>query len=168
MARRKNDFREEDKIKVLLWCARHCCLCGKNAGVGIEVAHLERNRSDIENAIPLCFDCHGAIGHYNVQHPRGRKYSSCELRSRRDQVYEQHTRHLVSPTNYRVTQAAPDGTLLAWYLVLSGSARFLVEFVRINPVVVMGLTQAQLVSLVLAAIGGWTLLARRSWRPAAA
>lgn len=70
MARRKFDFKEEDRIKVLLWCARHCFWCGKFAGVGIEVAHLERENSDIDNAIPLCFDCHAAIGHYNTKHPR--------------------------------------------------------------------------------------------------
>jgi hypothetical protein len=104
MTRRKNEFREEDKIRALLWCGRHCCLCGRFVGVGIEVAHLERDRADIENAIPLCFDCHAAIGHYNSSHPRGRKYSVQELRARRDQVYEEHTRHLVSPVPYKLTQ----------------------------------------------------------------
>ncbi|HJQ84571.1 MAG TPA: prolipoprotein diacylglyceryl transferase [Candidatus Binatia bacterium] len=62
----------------------------------------------------------------------------------------------------------PDGFVLALYLVLAGTARFLVEFVRINPHVVLGLTEAQLVSLVLMALGGWHLLVRRSWRAAAA
>jgi phosphatidylglycerol:prolipoprotein diacylglycerol transferase len=67
------------------------------------------------------------------------------------------------------TQPAPDGSLLAWYLVLAGSARFLVEFVRINPRVVLGLTEAQLTSAALVVVGGaFLLLARRAWRPAAA
>jgi phosphatidylglycerol:prolipoprotein diacylglycerol transferase len=65
-------------------------------------------------------------------------------------------------------EPAPDGTVFCWYLVLSGVARFLVEFVRTNPQVVLGLTQAQLVSLVLAAVGGGLLVRRRAWRPAAA
>lgn len=104
MATRKHDFSEADKVKVLLWCGRHCCLCGKLTGVGIEVAHLEKNRSDIENAIPLCFDCHASIGHYNKSHPRGRKFSVAELKARRDQIYEQHTRHLVPPVNYNLNQ----------------------------------------------------------------
>jgi hypothetical protein len=104
MPRRKNDFSEEDKVRVLLWCARHCCLCGKQTGIGIEVAHLDPKRSDIDNAIPLCFDCHAAIGHYNSQHPRGRKYSIAELRARRDQVYEQHTRHLVPSVLFELKQ----------------------------------------------------------------
>ena len=100
----KYDFNEDDKVKLLLWCARHCCLCGKFAGVHIEIAHLEPKSSDIDNAIPLCFDCHAAIGHYNRRHPRGRKYSIKELKARRDQVYEQHTRHLVPPVLYKLTQ----------------------------------------------------------------
>ena len=104
MARRKQDFAESDKVKALLWCGRHCCLCGKAAGVGIEVAHLDPKISDLDNAIPLCFDCHAAVGHYNRGHPRGRKYSIPELKARREQVYEQHTRHLVPPVHYFLEQ----------------------------------------------------------------
>lgn len=104
MARRKYDFKEEDKKKVLLWCARHCCLCGKFAGLGIEIAHLDPKKSDIDNAMPLCFDCHAAVGHYNASHPRGRKYSIAELKARRDQVYDEHTQHLIAPVPYRVFQ----------------------------------------------------------------
>jgi phosphatidylglycerol---prolipoprotein diacylglyceryl transferase len=62
----------------------------------------------------------------------------------------------------------PDGAAFALYLVLTGTVRFLVEFVRINPRVVLGLTEAQLVSLALVAIGAWQLLAGRRWRTAAA
>ena len=65
-------------------------------------------------------------------------------------------------------EPAADGTLLAWYLLLSGTARFLVEFVRTNSVTAVGLTQAQLASLAVAAVGGVALLAGRSWRPVAA
>ena len=104
VATRKYDFNEDEKVKVLLWCARHCCLCGKFAGVHIEVAHLDPKSSDIDNAIPLCFDCHAAIGHYSDRHPRGRKYTIKELKARRDQVYEQHTRHLVPPVHYKLIQ----------------------------------------------------------------
>lgn len=104
MARRNTDFREEDKIKVLLWSARHCCLCGKGVGMGIEVARLDPRKTDIDNAIPLCVECHAAVGHQNARHPRGRKFGIQELKARREQVYELHTRVLVSPVQYRVTQ----------------------------------------------------------------
>jgi phosphatidylglycerol:prolipoprotein diacylglycerol transferase len=63
---------------------------------------------------------------------------------------------------------APDGALLATYLVLTGMARFAVEFVRLNPRIALNLTEAQLVSLALAALGAGYLVARRGWRTAAA
>jgi phosphatidylglycerol:prolipoprotein diacylglycerol transferase len=63
---------------------------------------------------------------------------------------------------------APDGAIFSWYLVLSSTVRFLVEFVRINPRVAFGLTAAQLTSLALITVGGWMLLSQRAWRPAAA
>ena len=65
-------------------------------------------------------------------------------------------------------EPAPDGTAIARYAVLTGAARFAVEFVRVNPQVALGLTQAQWTALALAAIGGAFLLYRRAWRPAAA
>jgi len=64
---------------------------------------------------------------------------------------------------------APDGTIFAWYLVLACGARFLIEFVRINPPVLLGLSQAQLMSLALVLVGTARLVAaRRQWRTAAA
>ena len=85
--------------RVLLWCARHCCLCGKQCDVNIEVAHLpgEEESSDISNAIPLCFDCHGRVGQYNPKHPKGTKYKKEELKARRDQIYDQYTSNRVPP-----------------------------------------------------------------------
>ena len=54
----------------------------------------------------------------------------------------------------------PDGTVFWWYLILAPAARFAIEFVRINSPFVLGLTQAQVFSLVLMAIGAWRLLAQ--------
>ena len=62
----------------------------------------------------------------------------------------------------------PDGTVFYWYLVLSGTARFVVEFVRINPVTAFGLTEAQLTSIALVLLGMAGLVAQRRWRTAAA
>jgi len=45
----------------------------------------------------------------------------------------------------------PDGTILARYLVVAGVARFLVEFIRLNPRTILGLSNAQLVSLLCVA-----------------
>ena len=43
------------------------------------------------------------------------------------------------------------GVLFALYLVAAGAERFLVEFIRRNEDVVLGLTQAQLFSLAMVA-----------------
>jgi phosphatidylglycerol---prolipoprotein diacylglyceryl transferase len=41
------------------------------------------------------------------------------------------------------------GKLFFLYLILSGIARFLIEFIRLNPKIFLGLTEAQLISLIL-------------------
>lgn len=102
------DFKRDDKIKCLLWCERHCCLCGKACGTDIEVAHIDPKKgNDIDNAIPLCYECHAKIGHYNREHPKGSKYTPQELKKRRDQIYEEYTRHLVPPIHFEITQNLP-------------------------------------------------------------
>jgi len=45
------------------------------------------------------------------------------------------------------------GKLFAIYLMLSGTSRFAVEFLRLNPRVVIGLSQAQLISIALVGVG---------------
>jgi phosphatidylglycerol:prolipoprotein diacylglycerol transferase len=55
------------------------------------------------------------------------------------------------------TRPRPEGSLLWLYFVLAGTARFLVEFVRINPPWWFGFTQAQWISLLLVAIGSAAL-----------
>jgi len=46
-----------------------------------------------------------------------------------------------------------DGKLFGLYLILAGAARLLVEFIRLNPRYVLGLSEAQLISVVLIGIG---------------
>jgi phosphatidylglycerol:prolipoprotein diacylglycerol transferase len=46
-----------------------------------------------------------------------------------------------------------DGKLFFLYLILSGISRILVEFIRLNPRFIFGLSEAQLISIVLVAIG---------------
>jgi hypothetical protein len=99
-------FTEEVKQKCLLWSDRHCCLCDKACGTDIEIAHIDpKGENGIGNAIPLCYDCHAEIGRYNKEHPRGNKYRPNELKTRREQIYERYTRHLVPPLLYGITQA---------------------------------------------------------------
>lgn len=109
----KGNFSENDKIKCLLWCDRHCCLCEKACGNNIKIAHISpkgKERSwDIDNAIPVCFICHSEIGRYNADHPKGNKYKSLELKARRDQIYEKYTQHLVPPVHFDITQYLSNG-----------------------------------------------------------
>jgi len=59
-----------------------------------------------------------------------------------------------------------DGSLFALYLVTGPAARFAIEFYRINPVVLFGLTQAQIFSVLLVCVGAGLLLAARYRLPA--
>jgi phosphatidylglycerol:prolipoprotein diacylglycerol transferase len=46
-----------------------------------------------------------------------------------------------------------DGSVMAIYFILSSIARFLVEFIRLSPIVLWGLTAPQMISICLFAIG---------------
>jgi hypothetical protein len=39
----------------------------------------------IDNAIPVCFECHAEVHSYNDKHPRGRKFRPDELRKHKEQ-----------------------------------------------------------------------------------
>jgi len=62
----------------------------------------------------------------------------------------------------------PDGFILWWYLLLSAVVRFLVEFVRINPPIAWGLTEAQLISLALIVVASVQIWRSASAEPVAA
>jgi len=99
-------FSPDLRDKLLLWCDRHCCLCKKACDVFIEVHHIDPNGGDDEdNAIPLCFECHGRVSHYDPKQPIGTKFKSAELKKRREQIYDEFTRHLVPALSYKVYQS---------------------------------------------------------------
>jgi 5-methylcytosine-specific restriction endonuclease McrA len=99
--KRPPPFNEKDKIKILLWSERHCCLCDKPCDTNIVIHHIQQEgRPDeelknIENAIPLCYDCHGRIKSYNLAHRVGTSYRIEEIKARRNQIYDKYTRDLV-------------------------------------------------------------------------
>lgn len=79
-------------------------------------------------------------------------------------VYETLAMGAVAGGLWRLRNSLPPGGLFALYLVLAGIERFLVEFVRRNEAVLLGLSLAQFVSLVMIAIGlAW--LSRLRGRP---
>jgi phosphatidylglycerol:prolipoprotein diacylglycerol transferase len=85
-------------------------------------------------------------------------------------VYETLAMGLIALVLWRLRDRLTNGLLFALYLLLAGGERFLVEFVRRNDDVALGLTQAQLISVVMMIAGGvWLLVAsRRAPRPATA
>jgi phosphatidylglycerol---prolipoprotein diacylglyceryl transferase len=78
-------------------------------------------------------------------------------------IYETVTMGLVAWALWRARDAFRPGVLFAFYLLLAGTERFLVEFVRRNEPVLAGLTEAQLASLVMIVAGlAWVAVAARS------
>jgi phosphatidylglycerol:prolipoprotein diacylglycerol transferase len=81
-------------------------------------------------------------------------------------VYETLAGLLTFGLLWRARRALAPLDLFALYLILAGAARFLVEFVRLNDAVAVGLTQPQLWSLAMAVLGAALLVARRTgWHP---
>jgi phosphatidylglycerol:prolipoprotein diacylglycerol transferase len=85
-------------------------------------------------------------------------------------VYETVAMGIVALVLWRLRDRFTNGTLFALYLLLAGTERFLVEFIRRNSDLALGLTFAQLLSLAMMVAGGvWLLLAsRRTPTPATA
>lgn len=85
-------FKESDVAELLVRCHRRCCICHKFCGVKMEIHHIEysskKGSDDIENGIPLCFECHAEVNHYNPAHPKGRKFSDDELLGHKKQWLE--------------------------------------------------------------------------------
>jgi phosphatidylglycerol---prolipoprotein diacylglyceryl transferase len=77
-------------------------------------------------------------------------------------IYETVTMGLAAWALWRARNAFRPGVLFACYLVLAGSERFLVEFLRRNDAVAAGLTAPQLESLAMLVAGlVWVALAAR-------
>lgn len=85
-------FPTKVKQEALLLSARHCSVCHRYKGVKMEVHHLiqeaDGGPNTLDNAIPLCFDCHSDAGHFNNRHPKGSKFSISGLTKSRDSWYK--------------------------------------------------------------------------------
>lgn len=57
----------------------------------------------------------------------------------------------------------PEGSMFMLYLVFAGLERFFIEFIRVNPRVFLGLSEAQLIAVALIVIGafGWHMISRK-------
>jgi phosphatidylglycerol:prolipoprotein diacylglycerol transferase len=74
-------------------------------------------------------------------------------------VYESLAMGLVTLLLWRLRDRFRPGVLFSLYLLLSGTERVLIEFIRRNSDVVAGLTLPQLISIGLMAVGGALLVA---------
>ena len=85
-------------------------------------------------------------------------------------VYETLAVGAIAFVLWRLRNAFTVGMLFALYLVLSGIERLLIEFIRRNDEVFLGLTQPQLISIAMIAAGGaWIAVRVRRgdfWAPA--
>jgi len=77
-------------------------------------------------------------------------------------VYETLAMGLVAFILWRLRERLTGGRLFALYLVLAGAERLLVEFIRRNEDVALGLTQAQLISVAMIVAGTIWLAAKRA------
>ena len=82
-------FNRDQVSALLAECHRRCCICHRFCGVKMETDHIvptsEDGNDDIQNAIPVCFECHAETHSYNDGHPRGRKFTPEELRQHKEQ-----------------------------------------------------------------------------------
>ena len=90
-------FDKEESAKLLAQCHRRCCVCHRFCGVKMELHHMHHRADggsdDIDNAIPLCFECHAEVNHYSDSHPRGRKFTIEELRAHKAHWLEICAKH---------------------------------------------------------------------------
>lgn len=115
-------FSKEVVDDALVACGRCCCICHKFCGVKIETHHIvpvsKEGDDSFENCIPLCFNCHADVEHYNAEHPKGRKFSPSELKKHRDNWFEKagNSRYVSgSSSNERsiIQTISGDGNLIA-------------------------------------------------------
>ena len=85
-------FPRDQVDELLKACHRRCCICHRFCGVKIETDHIvpsvEGGADTIDNAVPVCFECHAEIHSYNDMHPGGRKFRPAELRGHKEQWLE--------------------------------------------------------------------------------
>ncbi len=80
-------------------------------------------------------------------------------------VYEALAMGLIALVLWRLRKRLTGGRLFALYLVLAGVERFMVEFIRRNEDVALGLTEAQLISVAMIVGGAVAFQALRSSPP---
>ncbi len=67
--RKEMGFKRTEVNELLALCHRRCCVCHRFCGTKIEIHHIQPSEAggedSIENATPLCFECHAEVQLYN-------------------------------------------------------------------------------------------------------
>lgn len=111
--------------------------------------------------------CKGSELPWAMSYPHGTVPTPPGVKVQPTPIYETVSMALIAWWLWRMRDAFRPGTLFAFYLVLSGLERLLVEFLRRNHRIFLGLTAPQLESIVLMIVGAiWLALLARSggWR----
>ncbi len=74
------------------------------------IPESDHGQNTLENAIVLCSRCHGEVGHYNVRHPVGNKYSTEELCRLRDEWWNWCEKNPATPLPKHPISVSP-GTI---------------------------------------------------------
>lgn len=112
-------FKRKEVAALLARCHRRCCICHRFCGVKIETDHIkpaaQTGTDNIDNAIPVCFDCHAEIHSYNDRHPRGRKLGPEELHKHKEQrlaICDNHPESLSPHNGLGDTEVGPIQALI--------------------------------------------------------
>jgi phosphatidylglycerol:prolipoprotein diacylglycerol transferase len=109
--------------------------------------------------------CKGSDLPWAMGYPHGTVATPPGVKVQPTPIYETVAMGLVAWWLWRMRDRYAPGVLFAFYLVLSGLERLLVEFLRRNHRIVAGLTAPQLESIALVVIGAvWLSIAYRSGR----
>ena len=125
-------FSQKVKEEALIACGRHCCICHKFCGTKIEVHHIklesEEGTNTLDNAIPLCFDCHSDMTSYHFKHPKGTKYTESELRKHRDSWFKKIKINIGTAPPKEIVETDKDVyNILVKILPWNGSIQFIRE-----------------------------------------
>jgi len=84
-------FKQKEVDQVLAATGRRCCICGRPHGVQVHHIELpeEGGTDDIDNAIPLCPNCHDEVHGRPGRGRTTRSYTAAELKMHRQRTIDQ-------------------------------------------------------------------------------
>jgi hypothetical protein len=127
-------FQQEEAEKLLSATGRRCCICGLLHNVQLHhiVPEKEEGRDDIDNAIPLCPNCHDNVHASHIPGRTTRSYTANELKLHRQRTIESVHRGTqwvpvnyvqekdIAPLSRPIEEEHPNGYRIIWNDRLGG------------------------------------------------